>query len=166
MKHRRPPPRPPPVVVTKTKRSAMAPTPAAPRPPLPPDRGRIQALRDSDPPRPPPKKSRVDWLQSEVAVHVNRLRMANDPDVMRGAAQKLVHHREAENAMVSILALPDHPRGSGYFVVAKKGTFNILGQALKALFALINFVKPNNATERSPSSLRPFIKAMRKGEPQ
>ena len=141
----------------------MSPTPAPPpRRPLPPD-GRIKALRHDDPPK-PPSKAKTAWLQAEITVHAARLRMANDPSVLQGAAEKLAYRQEAENAMASILALPDHPLGAGYFVVAGKGKFNILGQALKALFAVVNFVKPTRATDRSPSSLRPFIKAMRKGE--
>jgi hypothetical protein len=152
------------VVVTKTKRIAAgtAAPPAVRQPP--PDR-KIRAWHADNPPpepRPPPSKAYAQLLDAEINVHVARLRLANDPDVVRGAAEKLARRDEAENAMASILALPNHPLGPGYFVVAKKGSFNILGLALKALFSLVNFVKPSKAVDMSPSSLRPFVKAMRK----
>jgi hypothetical protein len=159
---KRRPTAPPPVVVTKKRASPAAP-PAVRRP----TDTKIRTWHADDPqpePRPPPSKAYAQLLDAEINVHVARLRLANDPDVVRGAAEKLARRDEAENAMASILALPNHPLGPGYLVVAKKGSFNILGLALKALFSLVNFVKPSKAVDVSPSSLRPFIKAMRKGE--
>ena len=123
-------------------------------------------MRDDDPQKPPSETKKQDWLKSEVNVWVNRLRMANDRSVMRGAAEKLTYRQEAETAMGSILPLPKHPLGPGYVLVAREGTYDALGRALRALFALVTFIKPSKAAHRSPSSLRPFIKAMRKGEPQ
>jgi hypothetical protein len=159
MKRRRSPPPPPVVVVKPSRRSTTA--PAAPPRPLPPD-GRIRVLRDDAPPRPPPSQSKTAWLQAEIALWAARLRLANDPAVMHGAAEKLAQRDQAESAMVSILALPDHPLGSGYFIVAGMGAFHRLGLALRALFTAINFVRPSQAMDRWPSSLRPFIKNMRK----
>ena len=148
-----------PVVVVKKAKATAAP----PAPRRPPTDNKIKVWH-ADAPKAEPSKTQADWVQSEVAVYVNRLRMANDPDVLRNAGEKLAHRDEAENAMASILALPNHPLGPGYFVVAKKGSFSILGLALKALFSLVTFVKASKAVDiRSPSSLRPFVKAMRKG---
>jgi hypothetical protein len=91
--------------------------------------------------------------------------MANDPDLLRNTAAKLAQRDEAENAMVSTIALPQHPLGAGFLIIAKEGTYGALERALRALFALINFVRPSKATDiRSPSSLRPFIRDVRKGE--
>lgn len=85
-------------------------------------------MRDDDPPKPPSETKKQDWLKSEVNVWVNRLRMANDRSVMRGAAEKLTYRQEAETAMGSILPLPNHSLGPGYFLVAREGTYDALGR--------------------------------------
>src|SRR5262245_38384371 len=123
MKPRWPSPRPPPIVeIKKSKRAALPPA-AAPPPPA------------------APSATKTSWLQSEVNVWVNRLRMANDPAVSQRAAEKLAQRDEAENAMVSIIALPHHPLGAGFLLIAKGGAYGALERALRALFALINFVR-------------------------
>lgn len=141
---RKPPP--PPTVVHKRRRAKPDPN-----------------IRTWHTDNPPPQQIKREWMQSEVSVYVNRLRMANDPSVVLDAAEKLVRRDEAEGAMASIIAVPNHPLGAGYLVFAKKGRFNMLGRALGRLFSMVNFVQPQR-TEMPPSSLRPFVKHMRKGE--
>jgi hypothetical protein len=70
-----------------------------------PDRG-IKAWREGDPPRPPPSESKLAYLQDQVTAWVNRMRLANNPEVLRRAAEKLAQRDETENASASIMPLP------------------------------------------------------------
>jgi hypothetical protein len=121
--------------------------------------GTIRTWRDTDP---KPTTSAAQ-MQSEIASWVSRLRRANDPEVHRDAADKLAHRDAAETEMASVISMPNHPLGPGYFVVAKKGAFNRLGRSLRSLFSRVVFPSAK-APDRPPSSLQPFIKSMRKGE--
>lgn len=158
--------RPPPsftTVVKPSKRSAVPPAAAPPRRPAQPA-GKIKTWHADDPPKPAPSGSKLAYLQDQVTAWVNRIRLANNPEVLRRAAEKLAQRDEAEKASASIMPLPHHQLGGGYLIVAKEGSFHTLGQALKMLLSGVTFVKPDRSVERSPSSLRPFIKSMRKGE--
>jgi hypothetical protein len=135
----------------------------------PPTDSKIRTWRADDPqPEPglPPSKAYAQLLDAEINVHVARLRLANDPTVLRHAAEKLAHRDTAERSMASIWPVPHHPLGPGYFVVAKDGMpgYGLLGKALRALFAAVTFVRPKADDTHLPSSLRAFVRQMRKGE--
>ena len=163
MKHRRPPPRPPPVVVTKTRRIAAAPAPAAPR--RAPADHRIKTWHADEPvkPRTPTK---TEWLQNQVQLWVHRLRTANDPSVLQGAAEAMAYQAEAQKAAASIIPVR-HPHFGECLLITpteKEPSKSLLAKVFQKLLPTVNFVRPTKATEHSPSSLRPFIKSMRRGD--
>jgi hypothetical protein len=118
-------------------------------------------MREGEPvkPRPP---TWMEYLQHQVDIYVARLRNPNDPDVARLAAEAVVYREEAQKAAASVIPVR-HPHFGECLIVTPKVGKSLLATFQK-LLPSVTFVKRAAEDTRTPSSLTPFIKAMRKGD--
>src|SRR5262245_22587278 len=156
---------PPPTVVRKPSRSTTT-APSVPRG-APPDR-RIRAWH-ADAPKPEPAIPAdlvEDHLyQAAVDQHYALLRQSNDPDRPLQAAKTVARVEQLARNTASIPQLPQHTPAPAHILFARDHRTNtLIGKVLQALLPGVTYVKQRRPADTpTPSSLRPFIKSMRKG---
>jgi len=157
--------RKPPTVEHKKRRSPAP--PGAPR--GAPTDNRIRTLHDDAPkPAPPlsPDKAEDVLYLAELEVWKARLKYGNDPDHDEYAAGIVANAGRLARNSVSIVPQPHGNAGPGVWIGTKSAAVvGIVVKALSKLMPGVTVVKPSTGDARVPSSLRPFVKAMRKGEP-
>ena len=145
----------PPVVVEK-KRSRRG--EATARPVMTPDKS-IRVFHADAPVRAAPVVKSND---TEIEEYVRRYRGANDQKVLRDAAKRHIGADKADSATASVIPMPHHPLGAGYFVVAGKGCFALLGKALKMIIKASKFVRPDAPKEPGyRDGLTKYVKALK-----
>jgi hypothetical protein len=134
----------------RSRRSAALPV----EPRQPPRDSKIRAWRDDIPAPTPPlplDKSEDILLQAEIEVHNGRMRLANDPNVLQEASEKLALRDQVERQAASIMPVPNHPLGKAYLVFARSdAAYPILGKGLRRLFPKLNFVSQPKHPGRAP----------------
>jgi hypothetical protein len=103
--------------------------------------------------------------QRQVEIFVARLRGANDPSVLTQAAEAVVYRDEAQKVAASIIPL-HHPHFGDCLLITsreKEANKGFLAHVFQKLLPAVTFVKHKPQDARVPSSLKPFVKAMRSG---
>jgi hypothetical protein len=156
--------RQPPVVVTK-KRSTAAAAPAVPRRPTDTKIRTWHADAPKPEPAIPPDLLEDHLHQAAIDEHYARLRGANDPDVPMQAAKAVARVEQLARNTASIHELSHHNSAPAHVLFARDHRTNtIIGKVLQALLPGVTYVRQRRPGDtHAPSSLRPFVKSMRKG---
>jgi hypothetical protein len=132
----------------------------------PPD-SRIRAWSaDAPKPEKPPLTEAEEALVAKF-YYRQRLYKANNPEVLDEFCEKLAALDAVTDKVAAIIPVENHDTwGPGHFFASKdKASFRKLSGLYRKLYPKITQVQPPRPGDiRSPSSLRPFVRRMRRGE--
>jgi putative heme degradation protein len=103
------------------------------------------------------KQADIQAKVSEVEAVILRWRTANDPDVMRADAEKLVNVRHVEKVADYM-----EPYPNGVFVHAKPGCIEQLKLRMTMALSLVPMGTLDTRMPNRPRGLRPWVKQMGK----